>query len=101
MDKGYIEHEFYAAAQSLGIPVLSRMQAPVEVRPEGTLTAVSRQLYNRGEKTKDGSVAYSILAQLCKEFDMLKPKYLALHSVSPLHYKEIGERWVIRYAYIQ
>lgn len=110
MDEFYIEHEFYAAAGALRIPVLKRMKAPVEQRPEGTLTAVSRMLWRRGEKTNHPDhphgFAPSVLGQFYKEFELLKPRYLALHSVERQDVfnsetKLAEERWVFRYAYIQ
>ncbi len=110
MDKFYVEHEFYAAANTAGVKVLPRMTQPVEQRPEGTLTAVSRVLWIPGEQTNHPShhqgKAPKILLQFYNVFKKLEAKYVALHSVHPhksynLETEEYEERWVFRYAYIK
>lgn len=110
MDSFYIQHEFCAAANTLRIPVLKSMKAPVEIRPEGTLTAVTRGLFTEGEVTNSPNhhkgIAPGLFLQFYNEFQKLKPKYLAFHSADSYELfdaeKGVSEqRYSIRFAYIK
>lgn len=105
-----LKRAFGFAAYGAGVKQLAAMNNPVEERPEGRLTAVSRQLYTEGEVTNHpkhpNGIAPDIQTQLTIEFQYIGAKYVAFHSGRQDRAYNVAEGKeetvnVIRYAYIK
>lgn len=105
-----IEVSFKKAALESGIKLLADMQAPVEIRKEGTLTAVSRMLWLEGEQTNHpahpNGIAPDLYEQFRIEFKKLQSRYVAFFQESSHQQYNLDKdgyetRYIIRYAYIK
>jgi len=109
-DEGFVEHEFVRAARAVGVKVLPRLQAPMEIRKEGTLTAVSRLLDYPGEETGKpfwpNGIAPGIYEQFKRQFEASGVDKVAFHSAEEhktynLETEKYEIRWSFRYAYLK
>lgn len=105
-----MKRAFGFAAYGAKVKLLDPMTEPVEQRPEGLLTAVSRMMHQEGEVTNHPShpngVAPDIQTQLTIEFQYIGAKYVAFHSARQDRRYNVAEGKeelvnVIRFAYIK